>query len=217
MARTVTGTAKYPNGTVISGAFIEFVAQNNTSPYTYKKVTKSVQTGSDGTFTIALELGLYWVDLIIDDDPSRLGEVSVIDGASIDLIALLALTDATQNATVTFNVGITEGGTGATTASGARTNLGVVIGTDVQAYSAKLTAAAALAGDVVGTTDAQALTNKTISDDLTIGGGLFVTTSKTPLSATDTGVLGQIAWDASYIYVCIGTNIWRRAAIAGGW
>ncbi len=33
--------------------------------------------------------------------------------------------------------------------------------------------------------------------------------SAAPSSPTDTGVAGQITWDANYIYVCISTNTWR--------
>jgi len=35
-----------------------------------------------------------------------------------------------------------------------------------------------------------------------------------PASATSTGIAGQIATDANYIYVCIATNTWKRVAIA---
>lgn len=41
-----------------------------------------------------------------------------------------------------------------------------------------------------------------------------VTTTKTPSSATDTGVAGSICWDANYLYVCTATNTWRRVAHA---
>lgn len=36
----------------------------------------------------------------------------------------------------------------------------------------------------------------------------------TPASASATGTLGTVVWDADYIYVCIATNTWKRVAIA---
>lgn len=57
--------------------------------------------------------------------------------------------------------------------------------------------------------------NTAITGTATVNGDtLIVTTAKTPASAAATGVQGQIAWDASYIYVCTATNNWKRAALA---
>ena len=38
--------------------------------------------------------------------------------------------------------------------------------------------------------------------------------SSTPASATATGTTGEVRIDANYIYVCTGTNTWKRAAIS---
>jgi hypothetical protein len=43
---------------------------------------------------------------------------------------------------------------------------------------------------------------------------LIESTTHTPSSAADTGTTGQIAWDASFIYICTATNTWKRVAIA---
>jgi hypothetical protein len=115
------------------------------------------------------------------------------------------------------------------------------------------------AGDVVGTTDVQAISNKSISGGSINGapigassastgsftvlteaglpvvtqsdvgtspnqvplnqylGGLAyldVAATTAPASASSVGSVGQIAFDADYIYVCVAVNTWKRAAIA---
>lgn len=118
-------------------------------------------------------------------DPAAIAQ-QLVGVSAVQALTHKDLTDATntfptfnQNTTgtaanVTGTVAVLNGGTGATSASAARTNLGLVIGTDVQAYAANLTTYAGKtppSGAVVGTTDIQALTNK----DLTGAGNTFPT------------------------------------------
>ncbi|MCC0012895.1 MAG: DUF2793 domain-containing protein [Rhodobiaceae bacterium] len=56
-------------------------------------------------------------------------------------------------------------------------------------------------------------TNPTAALDIN-GDKMRLRTAKTPASASDTGNQGDIAWDSSYIYVCVATNTWKRAALA---
>lgn len=46
------------------------------------------------------------------------------------------------------------------------------------------------------------------------GNTIRLDTAKTPSSASDTGNQGDIAWDSNYIYVCVATDTWKRAALA---
>ena len=52
----------------------------------------------------------------------------------------------------------------------------------------------------------------TVTTSLTVN-AVTVTTSSTPANSTATGTVGQIKWDANYIYVCVATNTWKRAAL----
>mgnify|MGYP003654797961 CR=1 FL=1 len=46
------------------------------------------------------------------------------------------------------------------------------------------------------------------------GNTLNIPVTRTPASASATGTAGDICWDASYVYVCVATDTWKRAAIS---
>jgi len=57
--------------------------------------------------------------------------------------------------------------------------------------------------------------NANIRGNLTLSGtSLVINTSLVPASASADGLPGQIAWGPSYVYVCVGLNTWKRAALS---
>jgi hypothetical protein len=54
----------------------------------------------------------------------------------------------------------------------------------------------------------------TFAGAVTVAGTVIHTLSATPASASATGTVGTMSWDASYIYICTATNTWKRVAIA---
>lgn len=45
-------------------------------------------------------------------------------------------------------------------------------------------------------------------------GDVIITAPTTPASASATGTIGTIAWDTSFLYVCVATDTWKRVGIA---
>jgi hypothetical protein len=54
----------------------------------------------------------------------------------------------------------------------------------------------------------------TFAGAVTVAGTVIHTLSATPASASATGTVGTMSWDANYIYICTATNTWKRVAIA---
>lgn len=71
-----------------------------------------------------------------DIDGINIAEGCAPSGINDAIREMMAQVKDLYSGTTGDAVGVAGGGTGATTASGARTNLGLVIGTDVQAYDA---------------------------------------------------------------------------------
>lgn len=129
------------------------------------------------------------------------------DGTFGDLISVISNDSVTSG-----QIKITQSGSGDATVrltAGADWSIGVDNSVSDQFAIQPNTSVNSSAPFAISTAGVTYLSSLDLNDD-----SVRVRTSKTPSSASDTGTQGEIAWDSSYVYVCVATNTWKRAAIA---
>ena len=177
---------------------------------TTNDVTGTLAVGSGGTGQTSLDDILAGSNKVAITDGSATvigGNVTVdINEANLDLANMGGSLDVSSQ--VTGSLAVANGGTGATSAADARTNLGLAIGSDVQAYDASLADISGLShsdgnfivsdgtnfvvesGDTartslgVGTGDSPTFTGMTLSANLDMGSA-SITNLATPSANTD--------------------------------
>lgn len=75
-------------------------------------------------------------------------------------------------------------------------SIGSIIGTDI---------------DIGGAFTVDEFGTVTINGPATNNGNLIVYGGYVPTANTSSGTTGQITWDSNYMYICVGTNSWKRA------
>lgn len=106
------------------------------------------------------------------------------------------------------DVPVTDGGTGASSASSARTNLGLAIGTDVQAWDAQLDTVAALTGSLIKPGGRLTLVSGTpiMTSDQTAKGTIYYTPDQTDLITLYDGTIWTLKTFAELTLTLDSTN-----------
>jgi hypothetical protein len=121
----------------------------------------------------------------------------------------------------------TPNNTNNNTAEGYNTGRGIIYGTGNTILGANVTGLdAGLTNNIILANGTGAIkaqhdgSNWTLTGNVTATGSVTATQyhlsalNTAPASATDTGTTGEIRVTSDYIYVCVATNTWVRAALA---
>ena len=198
-----------------------WVDESNKTVLVVDSTENSVQQYTTDANTAVVDTDNLFIDgsVSVDETLFVLGDIRGDTGFSVGGFTTL------QGVTTVGNTVIgNSAGTTATMGHVSGTN-SVTVGRSTKTQTVSIHDAVTESGETatvnIGTSGASGSTT-----NINIGGGVGTCTTtvdadlvipgETPASATAAGTQGQIAWDDDYIYICIATDTWKRAAI-GTW
>ena len=139
-----------------------------------------------------------------------LGSSTVINGT----VDINNTADISGNTTIGGTLGVTGVSTlGEIDASGVADIADTLTLSKATGNGLSVTASADIGGNLVVSGSLSAVDIATFFQNTTFNQGVILNAAA-PTSPTDTGIAGEVAVDADYIYVCTATNTWKRVALA---
>jgi hypothetical protein len=131
--------------------------------------------------------------------------VTIGDGLAVP-VSILHVYESTESTGTTAGLTIQQASTGDSVLQFVRSTQRIYVGVDGTDDKFKVSTGAAL-----GSTDAIIVDD---SGHVYAEQKFHITNGNAPADATTACTAGQIAWGSGFIYVCVATNSWQRAALA---
>lgn len=209
---TTTSTLATFNDTFVNGAYINFT--HSAVQYGALGGAKQVFGGSELTTDLGIAAGSFADRIRIGSTPGGTPAVSIDQNGLNAAIgqtttAAAAFTTVAASGNITHNTGTVVNVLGSGGGDGI---VGTVSNHDLVLFQNN-TIRARLSSNGFNSTTIGASSPAPGTFTTAVADTLIISTH-TPSSASDTGTAGTITWDASFIYVCVATNTWKRVAIA---
>lgn len=184
----ITGHGLYLSAGAVAGlAFSTFVISSSAAPY----------------YAVNGQTGSYYVANGISYSSSALAAYNTSVNPFVSQFQYTGLVTSVSN-----------GGTGSTTAAGALTNLGAVPTTRTVSAGTGLTGGGDLSTNRTLTVSyGSTSTTSCVGNDSRLSDARSISFTTVPALSTSTGTAGAVARDTNFLYVCVATNTWKRAAL----
>lgn len=190
---TLSGALTVAGTTTLSGALALTGVQTFTAQPIMSILTASQAVFTDSSKGLVSNTITGTGSVVMSTTPSFV--TSVLGSTSMDAFNTVSTTLNIGGAATTVAIGA---------ATGTTTIANAIVGTIATDSTTSTTGAIKTAGGVG------------VAKNLVVGAQFIVTATASP-AAADACTAGRIVWDASYLYVCTATGVWKRAAITGGY